>query len=674
MANSIKKQIDGKLAIGIVILAFFTAFVVIILGYGNSIYKLLDSFPVLSDISLPGFISAPASEAEGVEAFSSEEDFKTYLQEGTIGQGYLALGGGIERVAMPEMTEMSAPLADGEEWKSSEPERISETTVQVVGIDEPDIVKTDGKEIYFSPGYIWRYNEPWAGRGIIPPQKGGTEIVKAFPPADLELVGDIDKSGNLLLNKNILTVFSGQEIYGYDVSNPESPKKKWNIKLENNNYLVEARLYQDKIYLVVKSRINTVHPCPIKPLTIEGSSLTVSCGEIYHPIASVPVDSTFVAMVLNPASGKIEKKVSFVGSSGSSVVYMSENGIYSTYSYNESIVKFFSNFLKEKGKDLFPNWLLKKLGNLESYDISQQAKLVELQIILEQYHNSLDDDERLKLENELSNRMSDYYKEHKRDLEKTGIIKIGLEKFNVEASGNVPGYPLNQFALDEYEGNLRIATTIGERWWGFMAGMGSGESANDVYVLDKDLKIQGQIKDLGLTEKIYSVRFIKDKGYVVTFRQIDPFYVLDLSNPKKPEVKGELKIPGYSSYLHPITEDKILGIGKEGWKVKISLFDVSSPEEPKEIGKYILDELWSDALSTHHAFLLDKKHNIFFLPGSKGGYIFSYENDELKLIKAVSRISARRAIYLDDYLYIIGNDKIVVLNETDWERVNELDL
>ena len=108
--------------------------------------------------------------------------------------------------------------------------------------------------------------------------------------------------------------------------------------------------------------------------------------------------------------------------------------------------------------------------------------------------------------------------------------------------------------------------------------------------------------------------------------------------------------------------------------MKISLFDVTSASDPKEIAKYILNENWSDVLSTHHAFLLDTKHEIFFLPGNQGGYIFSYKGDNIELKKAISGISARRAIYLNDYLYIIGDNQIVVLNEFDWTRVNELSL
>jgi uncharacterized secreted protein with C-terminal beta-propeller domain len=126
--------------------------------------------------------------------------------------------------------------------------------------------------------------------------------------------------------------------------------------------------------------------------------------------------------------------------------------------------------------------------------------------------------------------------------------------------------------------------------------------------------------------------------------------------------------------LHEITKDKILGIGKEGWKVKISLFDVSDPNNPREIDKYILDEGWSDVLSTHHAFLLDKDHQIFFLPGSRGGYIFSFKDNKLSLVKAVSQISAKRAIYIEDYLYIVSDNKIVVLNEINWEKVKELEI
>jgi uncharacterized secreted protein with C-terminal beta-propeller domain len=322
-----------------------------------------------------------------------------------------------------------------------------------------------------------------------------------------------------------------------------------------------------------------------------------------------------------------------------------------------------SRFLEERCKDIIPSHVIDRLKEIEGYNISTTSKMTEFGLIMEQYMESLSAEERLKVENELGNRIEKYFEEKKRDLMKSGIAKIGLADFTILAVGDVPGMPLNQFSLDEYEGYLRIATTIGMGW----------ETENDIYILDEDLKIVGSAKGLGIEERIYSVRFLANRGYVVTFREIDPFYVLDLSDPAKPEVKGELKIPGYSSYLHPIEENLILGIGKEGSRVKISLFDVSSAEQPEEVDKYTLDEYWSDVLETHHAFLLDKKHEIFFLPGARGGYVFAYPDQQLKLIKAIPTHGARRAIYLDDWLYIITDSMITVFDEYTWEKVSELE-
>lgn len=660
-----KKQIDTKN--GICLLIILAS---IVIGYTICACKFF-YIPIPKIICCeravrPVFVS----EAEGIKNFSDEEDFKNYLKEiETLFSG-LGIGGGLNqaRDGFIESVVPAAPLATEE--KSIEPERISETNVQVTGIDEPDIIKTDGKEIYFSPteNYYWRWS--W---GFIPEIKGETKTIKAFPPTELEVEAEIDKAGTLLLAEDILIIFSTDRIYGYNVTDPKVPEKEWMMEIEEKSSITDARLYKNKIYLVTQTTIDTFHPCPIEPLSLEGDSLKINCTDIYHPTTPIQTDVIYNVLVVDPSSGKIEETVSFVGSSGQSIVYMSKNGIYITYSYGGDLVKFYSNFFKEKCLDIIPGWFIERIDKLVDYDISESAKITELQINFQKYYNSLSNDERLKIENELNNRMADYYKDNKRELEKTGIIKIGLADFGIIASGNVPGRPLNQFSLDEYQDQLRIAITVGESFFGFGFIGQTGQSANDVYVLDRDLKIIGSVKDLGLKERIYSARFIEDKGYLVTFRQIDPFYVLDLSDPKNPELKGELKIPGYSSYLHPITKDKILGIGKEDAQVKISLFNVEDPARPSELAKYNLNEYWSDILNTHHAFLLDVKHQIFFLPGSKGGYVFSCEGKQLKLIKAVSDIRAKRAIYLDDYLYIIGEDKITVLNEINWEEVNELE-
>lgn len=647
-------------------------------------------FPrVISDFSGNLF----KNKSKDIRKFSSEDDFKNYLAAASNQNAFYG-GFGRGGAANREMAPMDMKSASGA--GRGAPERVSQTNIQVIGIDEPDIVKTDGKEIYFSSQprfYPLMRGQANTGisledrKMIMPPYPipgGETKIIKAFPPADLAIDGKIDKQGDLLLDKNILIVFSTSgfygsksEIIGYDVSNPAYPQKRWNLELEENSAIIASRLYNHKVYLVLKNAINEFQPCPIKPLASTSPSekpLTIDCGEIYHPVRPIPVDATYVALILDPnAGGKIEKTVSFVGSSGSSVIYVSENAIYASYTYNESVAKFFSGFIAEN-PNLFPLWLAEKVKKLEDYDISENSKFSELVELLQKHNNSLSADERLKAQSEIQNRMSEYYKRHKRDLEKTGIFKIDLDKFQIKASGTVPGRFLNNFAMDEYQGNLRAATTIGGQWWGFLGGLEGSATVNDVYVLDKNLKTLGSVKDLGETEQIYSVRFVEDKGYVVTFRQTDPFFVLDLANSKNPQMAGELKIPGYSSYLHPLDQSRVLGIGMEGSKVKISLFDVSDKNNPSEADKYILDEYWSEVANNYHAFLLDKKHSVFFLPASKGGYIFSYENNKLTLEKAVSQNSVKRAIYINDYLYIIGEDEITVLNEIDWQKISELKL
>jgi inhibitor of cysteine peptidase len=496
---------------------------------------------------------------------------------------------------------------------------------------------------------------------IMPPYLSPqTKIIAALPPSEIKDVGNISMNGNLLVSDKILMVFSYNEIAGYDVSTPSAPAEKW--RMDINGSVVGSRLMGGKLYLITQNYVDQYNPCPIIPVARNGVAVEIACPMIYHPVGYVSADSTYSTMIINPATGSVEKAVSFVGSAYSSVVYMSDNAIYVTYPYAEDYFKTYSDFLSEKMGDLLPSSVLDRLAKLSTYDISDQAKLTEMTVILGNYQSTLSPDDRLKFENEMNNRMADFMDEHKRELQGTGIVKVGLD-MTVASTGLVPGTPLNQFALDEYNGYLRIATTIG----------GWSNTTNDVYVLDGGLKVVGSLQDIDQGERIYSARFVQDKGYLVTFKQTDPFFVLDLSDPSNPQVKGELKIPGYSSYLHPISADRILGIGMENSNVKLSLFDVSSPGNPTEVSHYLLNEYWSEAMSNHHAFLQDSGHKIFFIPGGNGGYIFSYENDNLTLKKAVSGINSERALYIGDYLYIVGSNKIVVLDENSWEQIGSLE-
>jgi len=643
-------------------------------------YVSIEPGPGESPEPTPG-VQTPAAVLAQIKTFASEEEFKEYLQESEeLGlMGFL----GVEAFALRESAvspDLDMPMAAEGGIGGAVPkvaERISETNVQVLGIDEPDIVKTNGSEIFYSERNYWLYRSapvPMMERDMYwPEQKQETKIITAFPIEDLALTETIDKQGDLLLSDDMLVIFEGRNIYGFDVSDPKNPKEDWEMELGEKDYLVSSRLYNNSIYIVVGETINQARPCPIYPVTIGGAQREIACSSIYHPVSPVAVDTTYTVFKVDPESGDIKKTVSFVGYSGNSLLYMSAQNLFVTFSYYPDVFSIFSRFFSEEMADLLPNELVSKLKKLESYDLSFNTKMTELMTLLEKYSQGLTKDEELQLENEMENRAETYFAKHIREMELTGITRISLDDLSVASVGSVPGHPLNQFSLDEYNGYLRVAVTVGERsrFWGFGGTM---ESANDVYVLDSNLRTVGEVKDLGLTERIYSARFLGERGYLVTFRQIDPFYVLDMSDPKNPEMKGELKIPGFSSYLHPIEGDKILGVGKEGSKVKISLFDATDAQNPKEVSKYMLNEYWTEVSNNHHAFLMDKKHGVFFLPGSKGGYIFSYENDDLKLKKAVSGINAKRAIYLDDYMYILSATEVIVLDENTWERVKEMDL
>ncbi|WP_053225960.1 beta-propeller domain-containing protein [Solirubrobacter soli] len=183
-----------------------------------------------------------------------------------------------------------------------------------------------------------------------------------------------------------------------------------------------------------------------------------------------------------------------------------------------------------------------------------------------------------------------------------------------KASGSVPGFILNNYALSEYNGDLRVATIEDPPWQ--TAGP-TAQSSSRVTVLRQDgnkLNQIGAVGGLGAGERIFGVRFMGERGYVVTFRQIDPLYTLDLSNPAAPRVAGELKIPGYSSYLYPIGSDRLLGIGRDGQSAKVSLFDVSNLAAPTEVTKLLFANSYTSVENEPHAFLYWAPKKLAMLP------------------------------------------------------------
>jgi uncharacterized secreted protein with C-terminal beta-propeller domain len=182
-----------------------------------------------------------------------------------------------------------------------------------------------------------------------------------------------------------------------------------------------------------------------------------------------------------------------------------------------------------------------------------------------------------------------------------------------KASGSVPGFILNSYALSEFNGDLRVASTEQPPW---QPG-GGDTSSSRVSVLRQDgakLNQVGAVGGLGQGERIYAVRFMGERGYVVTFRQIDPLYTLDLADPTAPKVVGELKIPGYSAYLHPVGENLLLGVGREGPNVKTSLFDVSNLAAPREVTNLQFPYGTTTVENEPHAFLFWAPKKLVVMP------------------------------------------------------------
>ncbi len=197
----------------------------------------------------------------------------------------------------------------------------------------------------------------------------------------------------------------------------------------------------------------------------------------------------------------------------------------------------------------------------------------------------------------------------------TSIYRVSVNgaKLTFEAQGNVSGYLINQYSMDEYNGYFRVATTSV-----------NSTQTNNIYVLDSKLGIVGKLEGMAQGERIFSSRFMGDKCYLVTFKQTDPFFIIDLSNPLAPKVAGELKIPGYSSFLQPYDENHVIGLGMESNQLKLSLFDVSNVNSPTEISEYIVQGNYtsSTALYDPKAILFDLQKQLLVIPVSINNYAY----------------------------------------------------
>ena len=361
-----------------------------------------------------------------------------------------------------------------------------------------------------------------------------------------------------------------------------------------------------------------------------------------------------------------------------------------------------------------------KIEIVENFILSQEEKMNKISYIIEKYSSSLREEDRDKLENEVEDRLKQKYQDISKELEKTVIHKIALDdgKLEYKTFSEVTGKVLNQFSMDEYNGYFRIATTKNRAWSRFEEW--DKKSYNNLYVLDENLKQVGALENLAEDERIYSVRFMQNRAYMVTFKQMDPLFVIDLADPKNPKVLGKLKIPGYSDYLHPYDDTTLIGLGKDtsesewgGVKVKglkLSLFDVADVSNPKEIDVYVMGDSGSDsiALRDHKAFLFSHEKNLLSIPVSiresldnkgygkltfSGAAVFKVDKNGFKLKGKIDHSDSgkqsdrdywsgysyydntvKRSLYIDDVLYTFSNQYLKMNKLDDLGLVKRLEL
>lgn len=292
----------------------------------------------------------------------------------------------------------------------------------------------------------------------------------------------------------------------------------------------------------------------------------------------------------------------------------------------------------------------------------------------------------------------------------TSIYKYSLKHMKMVAQGEVLGTVLNQFSMDENNGFFRIATTKGNTQ-GMIKKGAVEEKSNNLFILDKDLKITGKLTDLAKGERIYSARFMGDKAYIVTFKEMDPLFVIDIKDPSNPKVLGELKIPGFSNYLHPYDENHLIGLGMETVLVneggeqrarpiglKVSLFDVKDINNPKEEYKLIIggEGSYSEATYNHKAFMFSKEKNLLSIPvnikngyneiGKQGalllnislngikekGVISHYSEGMNKSSEAYYQSFIKRTLYIEDVLYTISDSKIAAHDINTLNKISEV--
>jgi inhibitor of cysteine peptidase len=661
-----------------------------------------------------------------VKTFNSIDEIKSFLEEniGVSGRGFaVAEKADSASVGVPNAAQTDSGSGGGRA------DEYSETNIQVEGVDEPDIVKNDGKYIYTV-----------VGNKVV--------IVDAFPAEQMEVLSEIeleDNIKNIFLNGNKLVIFSehydyvdsgipclAESFFGrcggyskqntivsiYDVSDRENPELGEEVRTEGS--YIDARMIEDYVY-VISSKWIQLNWFEMPRYEVDGVQRAIAASTINY------IDSSDENYVFNFISaidldnGKVDSEVYLMGASNT--IFVSQDNIYLTYQKRISQKYYLERYVEEVIMDVLPLEERAKVEKIMGSEKEHYEKSREVQRIFEDYAVSLGAKEGAKVMKEFENEFEDYTIMIQKETEKTVIHKIEIDEEDIDykAKGEVPGSVLNQFSMDEHGGFFRIATTTGH------VSRSGGGSLNHLYILDNNLEIVGKVEDLAKGERIYSARFMGDRAYMVTFKKVDPLFVIDVSNPRDPEVLGYLKITGYSNYLHPYDENHIIGIGKEtieaqegdfAWYqgVKISLFNVEDVNNPKEVAKIEIGDRGTDsyALYDHKAFLFDREKGILVIPIAlseidesgydgeipdnawgetvwQGAYVLNINENEISVRGKVTHYGSsdeeefgrwyygggkaiQRSLYMDDVLYTISQSKIKANDLDSIGEINFVDL
>lgn len=562
--------------------------------------------------SLPG--------QDGLKRFSSYSELKAFVESGS--DSYVTYG--LERSTSLDTNAgaaTSAPQAAESAAGDGKASDYSQTNVQVAGVDEADIVKSDGRYLYVAPSY------------------GSTvQIIDAYPAETARIVSNITVNGTvggLYISGDRLIVISSKysyvrpmldiiaQSYGststtistYDVSDRAHPALVKESSVEGSYY--DSRMVGDYVYAIAQEYVYSGGPIALPTVATKGVERTVAASEVYYSPYhdSSYVFTTVMAEDVADASAAASTKTFLLGYSQS--MYVSPDNIYLVSQKTMDYKTMLERVIDDAIIPSVPADVQAKIVEIRDSDANVYEKGNDIQQVLLDYYATLGPEDGAIAAKTLEERYQAVYAELAKEYERTIIhrIAIGGGSITYAASGEAPGVVLNQFSMDETGGYFRIATTSGQ--WA-----GTDSTTNNVYVLDSALNVVGKLEGIAPGERIYSVRFLGSRAYMVTFRQVDPLFVIDLSDPAAPAVLGYLKVQGVSDYLHPYDDTHVIGVGREAdadgrvTGVKLSLFDATDVANPVEISKYVVEGgwSWSEASYDHHAFLFSRDKQLLVIP------------------------------------------------------------